>query len=136
MKNIFSFLILILFISCENKQETTNTQPTTEVPKTETPEIVTIEDRIFNEILALDEIKAYNKYLDSLKGKEAKTTFIISEKPTKESPYYVVKYGFTDEDHFVSEFLFYVYPEPFEIKYFDVVDDTAISIEEWRKRGY
>jgi len=58
----------------------------------------------------------------------------IDGEPTKEQPYYWIKVWEDNGDAFVTIFDFFVYPKPFEIRFYDTIKDTAISLKEWRRQ--
>jgi len=81
----------------------------------------TIKEKITKEILALPEMKF------------KKAAIRIESEPTDDEPYYTVRGGTDTEDHFATSHWFRVYTTPkFEIKYYDVVSDTEMTLEEYR----
>ena len=80
-----------------------------------------IKEKIVKEVLALPEMKF------------KKAAAIIDSEPTDEQPYYTVKGGTDTDTHFATSHWFRVYTTPaFEIKYYDVVSDTEMTLAEHR----
>jgi len=93
-----------------------------------------IENKIVDTIFKLKEVKQRASYIKKVtKGKRHLSIFIEGE-PSQENPYYWIKVWEDNGSNFVTHFHFFVYPNPFEIKFYDVVTDTAISLEEWRRQ--
>jgi len=59
---------------------------------------------------------------------------MIVEEPTADQPYFTVKGGSDMDDHFATSFWFHVYTAPeYEIKIYDIVSDSEMTLEKWRK---
>jgi hypothetical protein len=93
------------------------------------------DDAIYDLIFNLPEIKERETYIEQQTHGERRLRLIIVERPqNNEHDYYLVKAGENNEISFVTHFNFYIYPgNDYEIKLYDPVKDTIISIDEWRK---
>jgi|GEM_PF-3645005 len=82
----------------------------------------TVISQITNDILALPEMQFPH------------AAVMVEDLPSDTEPYYTVKGGSNMDDRFVTSFWFRVYVEPeYEIKIWDIVFDSVLSLEEWRK---
>jgi hypothetical protein len=93
------------------------------------------DDMIYDLIFNLPEIKERETYIEQQTHGERHLRLMIAERPqNNEHNYYLVKAGENNEISFVTHFNFYIYPgNSYEIKFYDPVKDTIISIDEWRK---
>ncbi len=92
-----------------------------------------LENKILDTIMNLSEVKARAKYVRTKTNGKRKLQYTIWEKPAKQNPYYWVKVMEDNGTSYYTHFNFYVYPKSFAIQYYDVVNDTAITLLEWRK---
>ena len=80
-----------------------------------------VEETITNDILSLPEMQFPH------------AAVMIVDVPTDAEPYFTVKGGSDMEDHFTTSFWFHVYTAPeYEIRIYDIVSDSEMSLEEWR----
>jgi len=93
-----------------------------------------IENKIVDSIIKLKEVKQRAKYIERVTNGKRHLSIVVYDTPSKEVPYYWVKAWEDNGSNYVTHFNFYVYPSPFEIKFYDTVDDTMISLKEWRRR--
>ncbi len=95
------------------------------------------DDKIYNLIYALTEVKERADYIEQQTSGNRHLKLMITERPqNEEQNYYLVKAGEDNDISFVTHFSFYVYPtNNYEIKYYDPVKDTLISINKWRKEN-
>jgi hypothetical protein len=93
------------------------------------------DDMIYDLIFNLPEIKEREAYIEQQTHGERHLRLMIAERPqNNEHNYYLVKAGENNEISFVTHFNFYIYPgNSYEIKFYDPVKDTIISIDAWRK---
>ncbi|MCL2041512.1 MAG: hypothetical protein FWG84_05660 [Bacteroidales bacterium] len=107
--------IIISAASCGGQQ------PTGVAETADTPSQIT-EETITKEILSLPEMQFPN------------AAVMIVDEPTDAEPYFTVKGGSDMDDHFATSFWFHVYTAPeYEIRIYDVVLDSEMTLEEWRK---
>ncbi len=58
---------------------------------------------------------------------------LIVDVPSEKEPYYTVKAGSNMDSHFATSYWFHVYAPPeYEIRVYDVISDSEISLQEWR----
>lgn len=92
------------------------------------------EEAVLKKVMDLQEVKLASAYADSISNHKHGITLIISAEPGKEQDYYTVQAGYTSDIRFEVYFNFYIYPKGMTIKYYDVMTDTALPLEEWRKQ--
>jgi len=95
----------------------------------------TLEDKIVDTIFRLREVKSMSAKIKRETNGKHHLLVYVDGRPSKEVSYYKIKVwednGHTD----VTIFEFLVYTNPFEIKYYDSANDSAISLAKWRKRN-
>ncbi|HRG53150.1 MAG TPA: hypothetical protein PLL00_09965 [Bacteroidia bacterium] len=93
-------------------------------------------DTIYKLILSLPEVAKRARYIHEQTKGERHLQVMIAESPNNVIDYYWVKAGEDSENAYVTHFNFYVFPKKnWEIKYFDTVKDTLITLEDWRKEN-
>lgn len=92
-----------------------------------------IEDKIIDKILDLPEIKERTAYIIKETGGQRNLKIWIVSTPDKNNNFYVVKAAEDNGMSYVTHFEFHVYPKTMEIKYYDVLSDSELSLAEWRK---
>ncbi len=94
-------------------------------------------DTVYKLILSLPEVTKRARYIQEQTKGERHLEVMIAESPKEqERDYYWIKAGEDNERVYVTHFNFYVFPKNnWEIKYFDPVKSTVISLEEWRKEN-
>lgn len=138
MKRILLILLLFsLLTSCNNSEEKTikKNMKINETVKNVTYDTIVSkeESKIWDTIFKLPEVKSRIKYVDSVtKGKRQLQVWTYS-KPNKKDNYYWIKVSEDNGITTVAHFNFFVYPNN-EIKYFDTVNDSVLSLEDWRKQ--
>lgn len=93
-----------------------------------------IEDKILDTIFKLPECRERAAYIEKQTKGKRHLSIIIYERPSKGNIYYWVKAWEDNGMSYATHFNFYVYPKPFGIKYYDTVNDKAISLTEWRQQ--
>lgn len=73
------------------------------------------------------------KYVDKVTNGKRKLKISTFKKPDKLEHYYWIKVSEDNGITSVAHFNFFVYPNN-EIKYFDTVNDSVLSHEDWRKK--
>lgn len=92
-------------------------------------------DEIIDIVWAIPEVKERANYIEN-KTKGARHLRVeIIETPKENNKYYLVRVGEINDIAFVTHFNFFVYPDNFEIKYYDTVNDTTLSLSSWRKQN-
>ena len=94
-----------------------------------------IEGKILDTIASLPETKERASYIESQTKGKRNLAYQIFASPDSLTSDYWVKAVEDNGDSYVTHFNFYVNPISFEIKYLDIVHDTAITLEEWRRQN-
>lgn len=92
-----------------------------------------LEDKIIDTVASLTEVKARANYVRTKTKGKRNLQYAIWGKPTKENPYYWVRVMEDNGTEYHDHFDFYVYPRSFAIRFYDIVNDTAITLSDWRK---
>lgn len=93
-----------------------------------------LENKILNKIFNLPEVQAKQKFIDSLTNHKSGVSVIIFKTPTQDSPYYWIQVGYNNSFRFDPYYNFYVYPQKgLEIKFLNTMNDSVISLKEWRE---
>jgi len=145
IKNAYLFLILLFVVNigCTVPE---SSQPTKIIDTVQFPYIEPVAygdtimrpgfdaDTIYKLILSLPEVAKRARYIhDQTKGDRHLQVMIV-ESPNNVIDYYWVKAGEDDGKSYVTHFNFYVFPNRnWEIKYFDTVKDTLVTLEDWRR---
>jgi hypothetical protein len=91
------------------------------------------EDEVVNLIMNLEEVKRKTAQVKKLsKGKRTLMTYVETP-PTGKDPNYWVKVSEDNGGSLVAYYTFAVDAKTHRIAYYDDIDDTTISLEEWRK---
>lgn len=103
------------------------------VDKEKAPVVDNEEDRIVNLIMDLDEVKRKDSIVVKLsKGKRRLSTYVEAI-PTATDPYYWVKVAEDNGGSYVTYYSFAVHPKTYQVSYYDVTQDSLITIDQWRK---
>lgn len=143
MKQIFlTFLLFGLLTSCNNSEEKAvikTTKKTLEI-KDESSKVAIYdtvvskeESKIWDSIFKLPEVKSRIKYVDSVTQGKRRLHVWTFKKPDKKDNFYWIKVSENNGSFTVAHFNFFVYPKN-EIKYFDTVNDSILTLDEWRKK--
>ena len=124
------FLTGLMLNSCQSPQKK---EVVKHRQKTIKPAVTNEEDQVVILIMNLDEVK----HKDSLvkkqsEGKRHLSTY-VETKPTAADPYYWVKVAEDNGGSYVTYYSFGVQAKTHAIKYYDVVQDSLISLSQWRK---
>lgn len=93
------------------------------------------EDKIYKLILEIPEVKERGNYIEMKSNGKRHLQLMIAETPKEnKSNYYWIKVGEDNGTNFVTHYNFYIYTSNFEIKYFDTINDTIVSLDIWRKK--
>jgi hypothetical protein len=91
------------------------------------------EDQIVNLIMNLEEVKQKAKEVETLSHGKRHLSSYIENSPTTTDPYYWVKVAEDNGDSYVTYYTFAVNSKTQSIKYYDVVNDSLVSLSQWRK---
>ncbi|HLP53855.1 MAG TPA: hypothetical protein VK151_02460 [Fluviicola sp.] len=90
------------------------------------------EDKIMDQVWALPEvIELNNKIRKKTNDKRGLSTRISSE-PSDDQEYYGVTVAEDNGESYATYFEFHIYPD-YSIRYYDVIEDRELTLEEWRK---
>jgi ribosomal protein S6 len=109
-------------------------KPNAEIEESMTA-LKSIEEKILDTIASLPETKERASYIESQTKGKRNLAYQIFSSPHSMNANYWVKAVEDNGDSYVTHFNFYVNPISFEIKYLDIVNDTAITLEEWRRQN-
>jgi hypothetical protein len=112
----FSSLVILLFISCNCYSQITLEQK---------------EDKAMRAVEALPEVK---KLINSWKDTSSHITLMIEEYPSLSFKYFWVKVGFSDQYIFTTIYHFLVQPQTYKVFYYSIVDDTILTLAQWRNQ--
>jgi hypothetical protein len=92
---------------------------------------------VYKLILSLPEVVRMARYIQEHTKGSRHMEVMISQSPRDSiQNYYWVKAGEDNGTIYVTHYNFFVYPDNhFEIKYFDPINDTLMSLEDWRKEN-
>ena len=93
-------------------------------------EIQEEEKKIIDTIFKLAEVQEMQKYIDKQTAGKRGLQIFIADTPTTSNSYYSVKVAENNGSNLVTHFIFFVYPSPIKIMYFDVVTDKEMTLEE------
>ncbi len=93
------------------------------------------EDRVVKQVMALPEIEQKNTEVEQSSKGQRHLSGYINSLPTSKDPYYWVDIAEDNGDSYVTYYTFAVDRRDFKIRYYDPVQDSLISLEEWRKNA-
>ena len=136
-KQIEFFFFGLLFVLCncsqqQNIERANKILKDSIVVKKNDSLVLTLEDKIMDAVMSLPEVKKANAYIDSISNHKKGIAGIMSE-PEKGETDYGVRVGYNGEERFEVYYFFYVDPKNFQIKILNIITDSVISVEEWRK---
>ncbi|MES2555527.1 MAG: hypothetical protein V4604_05210 [Bacteroidota bacterium] len=90
------------------------------------------EDKIIDKVWALPEVVDLNNTIrKKTKNKRGLNTRISSE-PSDDQEYYGVTVSEDNGESYATYYEFHIYPD-YSIRYYDIVEDRELTLEEWRK---
>ncbi|MDD3858752.1 MAG: hypothetical protein PHW83_01020 [Bacteroidales bacterium] len=142
-KTILITVIFAIAISCDggreksskgDKEQKNDTTDSVQNENTDnSSDKLSIEDKILNKVLALPEVKERADYIIKETNGERHLEVWIASTPKETGSYYLIKAGEDNGMSMVTHFDFYVYPKTMEIKYYDILTDSELSLAEWRE---
>lgn len=142
MKNFLFFFILISFTAC------INTSPNDEAAKTDSAAVetktgssknyihsftdTTLENKITAALLKLPFIIKSNSYIDSFSNHTHGISFLLDE-PAENETDISVQAGYNGDQRFETYYRFFVNPKTLEIKVYDPVADSRLSVKDYLK---
>lgn len=140
----FVFIILLITISCDSVPEKSKiksiSQDTLPIKVADTnaePDSALVsgkEDEIMNRVFQLPEVTERAQYVEQQTNGERHLSLRIQPLTDDEKDYWVIA-GEDNGTNVVTHFSFSVNPDNLEVRYYDVVNDTLISIDAWRKQS-
>jgi len=129
MKQSVLLLLLLSNFACSDKYSKADV-----VAHNQTGEQCSL-DKAKMTILALDEVKARAKIIDSIsKGKRGISFFMPDSLDIEGKPYYELRVGYNSEIRFETYYLFYIDRNNCAtIKIMDPVEGDIVPLDEWRK---
>ena len=144
---------LLIIASCGESPKTTT--PETEVPQQEettentipeqdqsNPETKPVktpaerkeasEDKIMDQVWALKEVIDLNASIRKKTGNKRGLNTRISSEPSDDQEYYGVTVAEDNGASYATYYEFHIYPD-YSIRYYDIVEDQELTLEEWRK---
>ncbi|HNQ67997.1 MAG TPA: hypothetical protein PKN32_06455 [Bacteroidales bacterium] len=138
---LITSVIFVLVISCNGgkdksvKSEKEQNIETVDSVQNENVDISSIEDQIIDKILELPEVKDRADYIVKETNGERHLKIWIAASPKETGSYYLIKAGEDNGMSLVTHFDFHVNPKTLEIKYYDVLTDSELSLSEWREQN-
>ena len=129
---VYSLLFLtgLMLNACQSPQKK---EAVKHRQKTIKPAVTNEEDQVVSLIMNLDEVKRKDSLVKKeSKGKRNLSTYVETP-PTAADPYYWVKVAEDNGGSYVTYYSFGVQAKTHAIKYYDVVQDSLISLSQWRK---
>ena len=140
LRQISILFIIAIVVSCNQSSNTANdpsqgpAQDTNVAPQGGISDDST-ETLVTNIVFNLPEVQERAAYIEKQTNGERHLKVWISQTPQQaDSEYYQVNAGEDNGASLVTHFNFYIHKESFELKYYDVANDTLISIADWRKQ--
>lgn len=146
MKNrifyIYPIITLLVLISCHNSNTNSNTNLKDSLikqtnlnlissrTKVNDVDSVKVDSIIYQKIESLEEVRK----LEKVKSTDGNITIMIVQRPDSSFKYYWVQVGVSHPDRFQPIFNFYMTIEDYNILYYDPINDTLITIQDWRKK--
>jgi hypothetical protein len=134
--------IALLSVSCKSNPNTQNNVDSTKIQLPDTlAKLTNIEkslgdDTLYALVGKIDEVKKLIETTNKT-SLDKKVSVMIAKRPDEKFPYYWVQVGVDDKNRFQPVYNFYVNPKTSDIKFYDTVNDSVITIDEWRKmRGW
>lgn len=93
-----------------------------------------IEDKMMDTIFNLKEVQERAKYIEGqTNGKRHLKVWLADTPNLPTTHYYWIKVGEDNGTNLVTHFNFYVYLDSMRIMYYDIPNDSALTLDEWRK---
>lgn len=161
MKLLFPLLIAGLFITACNNDPAKNppmgedypyanrpeaqpeakkkaAQPEKDAPAPETEESheakpnPTAEDKIVQLVLDLPEIQKMDESIRKKSNGKRGLKAYVSNRPSDDEEYYTVSVAEDNGQALATYYTFHIYPD-YSIQYYDVINDSEMTLKEWRK---
>lgn len=123
------------------KEQQEETQPEDTQSTDDSPEVkeettsgkkLSVEDQIIEKVYAINEVQELENSVRKKSGGKRNLSLRISSEPSDDQEYYGVTVAEDNGASLATYYEFHVYPD-FDIRFYDVVEDAEITLEEWRK---
>lgn len=142
MKNFLFFFILINFAACNNaatNNEAAKTDSAAVETKTDSSKDyihkftdTSLENKITAALLKLPFVIKSNNYIDSFSNHTHGISFLLDE-PAENETDVSVQAGYNGYQRFETYYRFFVNPKTLEIKVYDPVADSRLSVKDYLK---
>ncbi|MFD1258351.1 hypothetical protein ACFQ3S_16215 [Mucilaginibacter terrae] len=123
------WIIAITLVACQSPQKKDGVKYQ---PKAIKPAVINEEDQVINMVMNLDEVKRKSALIaKESKGKRHLSTYVETP-PTAAQPYYWVKVAEDNGGSYVTYYSFGVQAKTHAIMFYDVMQDSLISLSQWR----
>jgi len=127
---ILAFCAVLTFSSCHDREKQTKVHEQKTLAK---PDSVDQENQIVDLILNIEEVKRKSIRVKQLSKGKRHLSVYVENPPTPSEPYYWVKVAEDNGDNYVTYYTFTVNNKTRSISYYDAVQDSLISLSQWRK---
>lgn len=93
---------------------------------------MTQEDQIIDKVYNLPEVKELESSVRKKSGGKRSLSLRVSSEPSDDQEYFGITVAEDNGAALATYYEFHVYPD-FDIRFYDVVEDQELSLEEWRK---
>jgi len=112
--------------------EKDQSKPETKLVKTPAERKDASEDKIIDQVWALKEVIDLNESIRKKTGNKRGLNTRISSEPSDDQEYYGVTVAEDNGASYATYYEFHIYPD-YSIRYYDIVEDQELTLEEWRK---
>jgi hypothetical protein len=132
LNRLLSFgLLCLVLVSCQSSPKKESSPMPDKVIK---PVETNPEDAVVNLIMNLEEVKRKGIEVSRVSKGKRHLVGYVETSPTKVDPQYWVKVGEDNGDSYVAYYTFAVHSKTRDIRYYDPIQDSLMTIEEWRTK--
>lgn len=140
MKIFLSMLLLCCLVACNSSSDkSVTTNDSLSVLKKDsvlqyihTVSDTTLENRIIDTLMRLPFVKRSDAYIDSFSHHKHGMSFMVDSLGKGDQEVFV-RAGYNGEERFETYYQFYVVPNTLEIKVYDVINDSKMTVKEYMK---
>lgn len=116
----------------DRNSETESEQEADRLPvKTEKERKTSPEDKVMDIVWQIREVQELDATIRKKSGNKRGISTFINGEPSDDQEYYSVSVAEDNGSAMATYFQFHVYPD-FSVRYYDVVEDREITLQEWR----
>lgn len=93
-----------------------------------------MESKALDMVADLPEVEEMRERVDRISKGQNEIKLVVFGTPEPTVPYFTIKVMEDNGDNLVTQMCFRVAPEASKIMYYDVAEDSTMSLEEWRKK--